>query len=250
MRNVKLETKNKELLCEYSPSAANMHQLRTPHSTLHTSSKGFTLTEAAIVLGVIGLIMAGIWSVAASMMHTVRHADFSEMMVVVLENVRSVYANVPNFKDMNMEDMKFMKNANVFPGNFVVVKGKDKGKVLTPLANSTLEVCSWDSGGTQASCANPVLNNPTLFAFEYTFSSFQDCLTALVRNSDPTAYDGLVAVRVQGVNIEKRSSDPNPDLRLPWTVGDVNISNSASYACKGASVDKPVRVNFIFRLNP
>lgn len=55
------------------------------------SRKGFSLTEFAIVLGVIGVVLSGLWSTIAIVRENMKRAEMKEQMVVVVAGVRDFY---------------------------------------------------------------------------------------------------------------------------------------------------------------
>src|ERR1700685_3788359 len=54
--------------------------------------RGFTLTEIAIVLGIIGLILGAIWVAAAAVYTNMRVARSSQELLQITQAVRSLYA--------------------------------------------------------------------------------------------------------------------------------------------------------------
>jgi len=54
--------------------------------------RGFTLTEAAIVLGIVGLILGAIWVAAAAVYNNLRVSTTSNQMLQLVQNVRSMHA--------------------------------------------------------------------------------------------------------------------------------------------------------------
>lgn len=60
--------------------------------TLQKSKKGFTLTEIAIVLGIIGLILGAIWTAAAAVYNNQRVAHANTAIVQITQGVRALYA--------------------------------------------------------------------------------------------------------------------------------------------------------------
>jgi prepilin-type N-terminal cleavage/methylation domain-containing protein len=53
---------------------------------------GFTLTEIAIVLGIIGLILGAIWVAAAAVYTNMRTSKTTTEMLSIVQNVRAMYA--------------------------------------------------------------------------------------------------------------------------------------------------------------
>jgi prepilin-type N-terminal cleavage/methylation domain-containing protein len=54
--------------------------------------RGFTLTEIAIVLGIIGLILGAIWVAAAAVYTNMRVARSSQELLQITQSIRSLYA--------------------------------------------------------------------------------------------------------------------------------------------------------------
>ena len=55
------------------------------------ATKAFTITELAIVLGIVGLILGGIWTAAASVYQQQRNNKFVKDLFVISENIRVFY---------------------------------------------------------------------------------------------------------------------------------------------------------------
>jgi type II secretory pathway pseudopilin PulG len=53
--------------------------------------KGFSLVEAAIVLGIIGVVIGGIWVAAAAVQTNLREATASQGLLQIVQNVRGLY---------------------------------------------------------------------------------------------------------------------------------------------------------------
>jgi len=61
-------------------------------SCVKTNTQGFTLTEIAIVLGIIGLILGAIWVAAANVYNNLRITKATTELLEIAQNVRSLYA--------------------------------------------------------------------------------------------------------------------------------------------------------------
>lgn len=56
-------------------------------------SRGFTLTEIAIVLGIIGIILGAIWAAAAMVYENNRTKEAHEQTLTIINNWRSIYGS-------------------------------------------------------------------------------------------------------------------------------------------------------------
>ena len=70
-----------------------MKTIKNPLMSARQRKKGFTLTEIAIVLGIIGLILGAIWSAAASVYNNQRIAHANTAVLQIAQGVRQLYAN-------------------------------------------------------------------------------------------------------------------------------------------------------------
>jgi prepilin-type N-terminal cleavage/methylation domain-containing protein len=88
-----------------------MKKLFTYHLPIarHTNRAGFTLTEVAIVLGIAGLVVGGVWAVASSAYEKWRINQAVQELNTAVQNMLTLYQNrvPPNttWCDMNQGDM-------------------------------------------------------------------------------------------------------------------------------------------------
>lgn len=59
--------------------------------------KGFNLIEAVIVLGVVGLVVGGIWVAAAAVKEKLRQGETTKIVVSAIERMRVVLREVPAY---------------------------------------------------------------------------------------------------------------------------------------------------------
>lgn len=84
------------------------------------SQRGFTLTEIAIVLGVIGLILGSIWVAASSVYNNQKTAKTNTQVLSIAQAVRSLYASVASTGDADgTDETTNLCKANVFPNDMV-----------------------------------------------------------------------------------------------------------------------------------
>jgi prepilin-type N-terminal cleavage/methylation domain-containing protein len=94
-------------------------------SPLRAAERGFTLTEIAIVLGIIGLILGAIWVAAAAVYNNMRVSTANTELLQIAQAVRSMYATqtiVDQNADMSFAGTGAQGNktymlAGVFPSN-------------------------------------------------------------------------------------------------------------------------------------
>ena len=91
-------------------------------SSLHPAKQsGFTLTELAIVLGVIGIVLASIWSASAMVSKKMKVNHAIQELQTIVSNIRSIYVGGSHFSQTgSMTDITagFM-NAGVFPAEMI-----------------------------------------------------------------------------------------------------------------------------------
>lgn len=144
------------------------------------AERGFTLTEAAIVLGIMGLILGAIWVAAASVYDNLRVSTASNQLIQIVQAVRSMHAT-QNVVDANLSST-LVGQAGGMPADMIT---RDGGGAI----NGAQDV--W--GG--AVSVNPVSYNGTAgAAFSITFEGVPQgaCSNFLVRNTGTGRDSGLV----------------------------------------------------------
>jgi len=102
--------------------------------------RGFTLTEMAIVLGVIGLILGAIWVAAANVYSNMRVEKAQQQILTIVQNIRSLYVARSTFADpasacgVNCpQDITApMASAGVFPADMVTQTAVANNKATYP----------------------------------------------------------------------------------------------------------------------
>jgi prepilin-type N-terminal cleavage/methylation domain-containing protein len=93
-------------------------------SALRRAQKGFTLTEIAIVLGVIGLILGSIWVAASSVYNNQKNGKATQQLLAVSQSVRSLYATATTIGDAaGTDETATYIAAKVFPADMVNAAG-------------------------------------------------------------------------------------------------------------------------------
>lgn len=95
--------------------------------------KGFTLTEIAIVLGIIGMILGAIWVAASSVYNNQRSAKATNELLTIAQGIRSLYStsnavDTTGNADMTLSATDAVKytyiQANIFPSDMLANGGK------------------------------------------------------------------------------------------------------------------------------
>jgi len=84
---------------------------------LEQRKKGFTLTEIAIVLGIMGLILGAIWVAAASVYNNQRVNQANAGIMQVLQGIRTLYAQQATIE--GGDRTADLIGAGVIPTNFI-----------------------------------------------------------------------------------------------------------------------------------
>ncbi len=101
--------------------------------------KGFTLTEIAIVLGIMGLILGAIWTAASSVYTNQRTAHAQTAILQIAQGIRSLYAASANTGYAQELITNQMNNAGVIPADL-------KGGTSGPFPNGTTGIISTGDG--------------------------------------------------------------------------------------------------------
>ena len=82
--------------------------------------KGFSLIEAAIVLGIVGLVIGGIWVAASAVQTNLRESTASQGILQVVQNVRNLYyGQTVSATTTGTGLQTTLVSAGVFPGDML-----------------------------------------------------------------------------------------------------------------------------------
>jgi len=94
--------------------------------------KGFTLTEIAIVLGIMGLVLGAIWVAAAGVYNNQRINQANTAVMQVLQGVRTLYGQQASIPGGAADLSQNMVNAGVIPTNLIRPGAVAQPFMLTP----------------------------------------------------------------------------------------------------------------------
>ncbi len=93
-----------------------IHNQTATQSRIAKRKKGFTLTEIAIVLGIIGLILGAIWAAASSVYANLKANQAQQGILAAAQSVRSMFATSAN---TNVAAPTNITTPGMFPTNWV-----------------------------------------------------------------------------------------------------------------------------------
>ena len=99
-----------------------------PAMTARKKRRGFSLIEAAIVLGVVGLVIGGIWYAAASVQQSQRINETSDGIIAMCDQLTNLYRSMPTQPVTNESLEDLLLKENIIPPNW-----SRSGMIFTPL---------------------------------------------------------------------------------------------------------------------
>jgi type II secretory pathway pseudopilin PulG len=140
-----------------------------------TAVKGFTLTEIALVLGVIGLILGAIWVAASFVYQNQKVAKATQQLLAITQAVRSLYATSPAIGDAaGTDETAAFISAKVFPSDMI---------------NGAATVNPWN--GTVMVTPQKITNAGDMFGIEYNLVPSSACISLLVATTGAGRDSGL-----------------------------------------------------------
>lgn len=227
---------------------------RTKRTLSKRSQSGFSLAEFAVVVGVISIIISGIWALADELKQNTAQERLSEQLSIVAKNVRAAYLGKPfidsTYTSQVMQNLTAM---NAFPGDMVrldtntgaYVVDSPFGPTINPKLNgspyNSLYICGWRSSGSTGcdmTFAASTVNVP-LLAIEVLLPAGAPCAKAVMRNTGSTGIIGLVDVVINGQKaVFLGNSLPPPPTFVAQNCTPFNASSPS------------VVVDFVIRPNP
>jgi prepilin-type N-terminal cleavage/methylation domain-containing protein len=107
-------------------------------------ARGFTLTELALVLGIIGIIIGAIWTAASSVYENNRTARANRQVLAIITSFKSIFGitrvNIADWTDITALAI----NNQFMPADMIVPGNTSNG--IGPWSSSTVNVYSYQSG--------------------------------------------------------------------------------------------------------
>lgn len=186
----------------------------------NAKQRGFTLTEIAIVLGIIGLILGAIWVAASAVYNNMRISTANTQLLQITQAVRAMYATSATVDSgANMPGNLTYIRAGVFPTSAL-----DKG---TPAASSHA-LNPW-SGDIYISSATFTATDDS-FAVAFDAIPVQACVTLLTSSTGQGRDPGMF-----GANGQTAGSSISPTPGSTLTPGTPLPASTAEGQCTAAS---------------
>lgn len=196
-------------------------------------TKGFTLTEAAIVLGALGLLLGGVWAAAGSVWDSYRLRRVEEDLFQTVQNVQNHYAQMGQLPAGGELTQELDDDARrLFPVSMRLNKATHRGDINHELAtiaggsfkvfrDTSFQFRTEISGLNKDSCMNLLMRFPVLLPELGVRGLSADGGTATVNPHNP--------------------AQPSAQVELPMSV------TTASTWCSDPTTNT---VNYVFTIRP
>jgi len=190
-------------------------------------NKGFTLTEIAIVLGIIGLILGAVWVAASAVYTNMRVSKALTETAHIVQAIRSVYAGQNAIDSMDgIDETSSFIAAKVFPSDSI---SPDNTTVYAPWTGSTITIIS--------TTINVVyINNAPGFIINFVNIPQSACISMLVSATGASRDTGFIQINTSSSGFSSFADS----LSFPFS------ANRAAIACPNDGMT--VSLNYI--LNP
>lgn len=198
-------------------------------------NKGFNLIEAAIVLGIVGLVVGGIWVAATSVYANLRSKRATDELLGIAQSVRALYATATTTGPGPVDLTGALAQANVFPGDVLTT--------TATLSNSSNTANPW-SGNISVGAFNALGTQ-----FYVTFSNVPPaaCADFVIRNTGTSRDAGMTAVAGAVGTLNAVIAPPGAGTALvPGTAMTLAQAQAAGVCNTGAAATR--NVSFIFNL--
>jgi type II secretory pathway pseudopilin PulG len=139
---------------------------------------GFNLIEAAIVLGIVGLIVGGIWAAAASAYENMRQQAASKNLLSLAQNIRGFYAQNPS--DTIDTDTENLFSLGLLPADMVV--GTAGSHTMRHQWGGTVTLTDTSTSGIAS------------FSIYFNRMNSEACRNFIMRNANAARGSGLLSV--------------------------------------------------------
>jgi Tfp pilus assembly protein PilE len=199
------------------------------------TNKGFNLIEAAIVLGIVGLVVGGIWVAATSVYANLRSKQATDQLLKITQSVRALYATSSTTGYTTATDITaFMAQANVLPSD-----------TLTLGTNSTTSANTTNAWGGQIGVI--ALATGTQFGVVFSNVPPAACVDLVMRNAAGAARDAGLTTLV-GAATATPSSLPSTRTQALTSGSVLTLTNAQTVCASAATALANINIGFVFNL--
>jgi prepilin-type N-terminal cleavage/methylation domain-containing protein len=220
---------------------------------------GFSLVELAIVMGIIGVIIGGIWVAAGASRQTQREVQSVQALQLTVDAVRAGYGGFASINGGVEAAVPYLGvgaagvvGVGAMPATLMrstqsTCHGVQSTYFDTPWGDTntvdncgSFRVCAW--GGTNTACGVPNAVSAPAFAVEFTNLDYGSCLK-LAESVQPSNPPGL-----QDVYINSNSAAIGPGTGLP-VIASIASHTNATFPVIGCNANSNTNtLDFIYSL--
>ncbi len=204
------------------------------------AQKGFNLIEAAIVLGIVGLVVGGIWVAATSVYANLRSKTATDQLLKIAQGVRALYATSSTVGGANGGDLTpSMAQANVLPSD--VLTGAPSAATAANTVNP------W--GGNIGIYGAPNSNGTAVAGFSIVFTNIPAaaCTDFVMRNLGVGRDSGLFDAIGAAGGASAYAAPPGTIALVAGTPLPLATATGANM-CNSAAANAARNVTFYFNL--
>lgn len=169
--------------------------------TKRGSRAGISLTEAAIVLGVVGVIMTGLWSVVESVREAARQERMVSQMIQTVQNIRDIYKGMSGTAAGDLT-------------NYLIGRNALTSDLVRKRTAPYMAAHFWDNttnGGSFEINANAT-DRSSFFEIEINSLNQEPCIGLASKITGDGGPKGLISTRINGTAI--MVGEVTPDLAV------------------------------------
>lgn len=202
----------------------------------HARRRGFTLTEIAIVLGIVGLILGAIWVAAAAVYNNLRVSRANTEILQIAQGVRTLYGGSSTMGTAAGNITDSLVCAKAVPADLVNGACGGPATMINPWAGGTTAVYTPATGDS--------------FTIEMTNVPQANCINLLMATGgtsrDPNLFNATATSGAQKAAVATPSS---PVLAVTATPALANAAVASGFGgCNAGGAGGTVAVQFAFGL--